>query len=137
MNRKDFLKLTGMSAGAFILANCVSGCKKDDSSAAPTNVDFTLDLTASSNSSLNSPGGFVYNSGVIVAKTTAGTFIAVSSKCTHEGTTVEYQGASNQFHCPNHGANFQNDGSVKNGPASQPLQKYNTTLTGTSLRVFS
>ena len=136
MNRKDFLKLTGMSAGAFILANCVSSCKKNET-ASPTNIDFTLDLAASANVSLNTAGGFIYNSGVIVAKTTGGTYIAVSSKCTHEGTTVQYESASSQFHCPNHGANFQNDGTVKNGPATQPLQKYNTTLTGTSLRVFS
>ena len=136
--KKNFLKLTGMSAGAFVLANCLSGCKDDDNpEPAPTNVDFTLDLTASANASLNTPGGFVYNSGVIVAKTIGGAYIAVSSTCTHEGTTVEYEGASSQFHCPNHGANFQNDGSVKNGPATQPLQKYNTSLTGNSLRVFS
>lgn len=137
MDRKDFLKLTGMSMGAFVLASCLGGCKKSDSTPSALIVDFTLDLTQSANSALNLNGGFIYKDGVIVAKTIAGNFIAVAQACTHQGTTVTYQGSSSQFHCPNHGSNFSETGSVITGPASLPLQKFNTTLTGTSLRVFS
>lgn len=124
-----------MSAGAFVLASCLNSCKKSDST--PAIVDFTLDLTQSANSALNNIGGFIYQDGVIVAKSTTGNFIAVSQTCTHEGTTISYEGSQNRFHCPNHGSNFSETGAVINGPASSSLTKYNTALTGTSLRVFS
>jgi len=137
MDRKDFLKLTGMSVGAFVLASCLNSCKKSDNTPATLTVDFTLDLTQSANSALNNIGGFIYKDSVIVAKSTSGNFIAVAQTCTHQGTTVSYQSGSGEFHCPNHGSNFSETGSVINGPASSPLQKFNTTLTGNSLRVFS
>ncbi len=136
MNRRYFLQLTGMSAGAFVLANCLSSCKKEDNNPA-ISVDFTIDLSDSNNAALNVAGGFIYKSGVIVAKTIAGNFIAVASACTHQGTTITYQGNSQQFHCPNHGSNFAESGSVINGPATEALQKFNTSLNGNLLRVFS
>jgi cytochrome b6-f complex iron-sulfur subunit len=82
-------------------------------------------------------GGFLVSNRIIVARTTAGSFLAVSAICTHEGTTIQYQGSSNNFRCPNHGATFSATGQVTNGPANRPLTQYKTELTGTSLRVFS
>jgi cytochrome b6-f complex iron-sulfur subunit len=138
MDRKEFLSTLGLGAAALACSYCLSGCKPlDNPITAPTNVDFTLDLTNSSNASLNKNGGYVYQDGVIVARTSSGSYVAVSQTCTHAGGTVEYMASTNRFYCPNHGSNFATDGSVVNGPASSPLARYTTVLTGTSLRVHS
>jgi cytochrome b6-f complex iron-sulfur subunit len=138
MDRKEFLTALGYSSGALIFAACLGGCKKDSTSSpsivAPV-VDFTLDLTLPANSALNTIGGFIYSNGVIVAKTTAGNIIAVSQACTHQGTTVQFQGTNNQFFCPNHGSTFNTNGGVTLGPASSALKQYNVTITSNSVRV--
>jgi cytochrome b6-f complex iron-sulfur subunit len=138
MDRKEFLSLLGISATALAATYCFWGCQPlDNLPTAPTNVDFTLNLTDPANAALNSNGGYLTKNGVIVAKTVAGTYVAVSQACTHAGTTVMYVSQTNRFYCPNHGSNFATDGSVVNGPAGSPLAKYNTSLSGTSLRVYS
>ena len=135
MDRKEFLALIGLTAGGFVLASQLSSCQKTDTS--PLSVDFVLNLTDPANSALNTNGGYLFDQGVIVARTMSGTYIAVAAACTHQGRTVEYDGSNNMFHCPAHGSNFSNSGSVINGPASSPLQQMKTTLTGTSLLVYS
>lgn len=141
MTRKEFLDSVGINAVALTMLSC-EACKKDSSSGSgstsgPSNVDFTLDLTASANAALLSNGGYLVSNGVIVARTTAGSYIAVQSSCTHESYNLIYQGSNSRFYCTNHGASFSNTGSVLNGPASKSLKVYNTTLTGSSLRVYS
>ena len=136
MDRKAFLSLVGLSAGSLVLASCLDSCKKKDKTSKSTK-DFTLDLTAPANAALNTNGGYLVNDEVIVAKTTAGSYIAVAAACTHNGTTIQYDGSNNRFHCPNHGANFNNSGGVINGPATTALQQFNTQLNGTSLRIYS
>jgi cytochrome b6-f complex iron-sulfur subunit len=136
MDRKTFFSQVGTGAAAMLIPACIgalSGCKKSVD-AAPTNVDFTVDI---SSGSLAGNGGFLVQNGVLVAKTTSGGFLAVSAACTHEGTTVNYNSANNNFVCPNHGAKFNASGSVTQGPATKNLTTYNTALTGSSLRVFS
>ncbi len=138
MDRKEFLSLLGVGAVAAACSACLGACKTDTGvPSAPTNVDFTLDLTDPANGSLKTNGGYIYKSGVIVARTVAGTYVAVSSTCTHAGGTVYYDAGGNRFHCPVHGSNFATDGTVLNGPAGSPLMRYNTSLNGTSLRIYS
>ena len=102
-----------------------------------TGVDFTLDLTQAANASLNSNGGSLLKSGVIVARTSAGNYVAVSSTCTHQGFTLGFDNANTRFHCDNHGSNFNTNGAVINGPATVALKAYLTQLTGTNLRIYS
>ena len=47
-------------------------------------------------------------------------FEALSLTCTHLGCNLIEE--NQRFHCPCHGSNFGEDGSVSNGPAVQPLQ---------------
>lgn len=140
MDRKDFLAAIGMSAASAIVFSCV-GCSKvntgSPSQSAPTNVDFTLDLTSSSYSALNTNGGYVYKNGIIIARTLSGAFIAVSQYCTHQNYTVRYLSSNHEFYCPSHGATYSESGSVLGGPAYGGLAKYNTQLSGTNLRVYS
>jgi len=139
MDRKEFLSVLGLGAAVIACGSCVGGCKPldDNVPSAPTNVDFTLNLADAANSALKSNGGYVYHNGIIVARTSNGSYVALSSICTHQGGTVFYDSATNEFHCPNHGSNFATDGSVINGPASSPIARYTTALSGTSLRVRS
>lgn len=137
MNRKDFLAQVGLGAAAMLVPACIGGlssCSKTNNNSAPTNVDFTLDI---STGALASNGGHLVQGAVLVARTLTGTFLAVSAACTHEGTNVNYNATGNNFICPNHGAKFSSTGSVTQGPAKTNLTQYKTTLTGTSLRVYS
>jgi cytochrome b6-f complex iron-sulfur subunit len=140
MTRKDFFARVGFGAAALLVPGCISGlatsCSKDENSTpAPTNIDFTIDI---SSGNLATNGGYLTQQGIVVARQNATTFWAVSAACTHESTSVGYVASSNSFHCPNHGQNFSNTGAVTTGgKTSTALKQYNTTLTGTSLRVFS
>ncbi|WP_333601031.1 QcrA and Rieske domain-containing protein [Flavobacterium sp.] len=141
MTRKDFFARVGFGAATLLVPSCIAGiatsCSSESEGSptpAPTNVDFTLDI---STGSLATNGGFLVHNGIVVARTNTGEFLAVSASCTHQGTNVNYNAAGNKFICPNHGAQFSSTGVVTQGPASSNLQQYNTTLTGNSLHVFS
>lgn len=139
MERKDFLAQMGVGAALVFGFSCLGGCSKSSSSSvtpAPSGVDFTLDLSASSNANLKVPGGFIYSGGIIVAYTLASTYVAVSQACTHEGVTINYDKTNKQFWCPSHGAKFSESGAVVLGPASLALKQYTTILTGNSLRIM-
>ena len=138
MDRKEFLSLIGIGTAGLACGACLEACAADDEVAPPpTNVDFTLDLAAPENSPLANAGGYIYKDRIIVAHVKDGTYAAVSSTCTHAGSTVYYDLTIDKFHCPTHGSNYRTDGTVSNGPAPSPLMRYNTSLSGNSLRVFS
>lgn len=141
MTRKEFFSKAGFGAAIVLAPACLVGlttsCSKDDinaSNQAPSNVDFTVDV---SSGSLASNGGFMISQGIVIARTNTGSFLAVSAACSHEGTFVNYVANSNSFHCPDHGANFSTSGQHLNGPGSGNLTQYNTSLTGSTLRIYS
>lgn len=140
MDRKDFIINLGKSA-AFVCASCyLASCYDDEGNPVappPQNVDFTIDISQSPYTALQNTGSSVYKDGIIIARLSSASFTALSQACTHQGTTVQYEQSNNRMHCPLHGSNYKTDGSVINGPATRPLQKYNTSLSGTMLRVFS
>lgn len=144
MERKTFFSTLGISAGMLFLAPAMTSCSKSLTDSSTTGggntgaVDFTVDLTSQTYATLNSNGGSVVKDNIIIARTSAGEFVALSSICTHQQyNPISFESAANRFHCPNHGSNFATDGSVINGPAATALKKYNTQLTGTSLRVYA
>jgi len=64
------------------------------------------------------------NSGgpAIALQPKAGTYLAYTAVCTHQGCTVSFEGS--QFACPCHGATFDaTSGNVTGGPARGPLTK--------------
>lgn len=147
MKRDEFLHLFGFGA-TLLVSGCLGSCssKTDNpqpgpgSTPTPTpgTIDFTIDVTAPANARLNDPAfGYVYgaNNRVIVAKTAAGSYVALAAACTHQGTTVEFQPGVNNFFCPNHGSRFSTTGAALNGPASTPLKVYTLVQTGNMLRI--
>jgi cytochrome b6-f complex iron-sulfur subunit len=140
MDRKEFFSAIGISAAALGVMSCLGCSKASDngpSGSAPTAVDFTLDLSSSGNAALTTDGGYLISQGILVARTAAGSYIAVQQSCTHERYPLVYQAGSRRFYCNNHGATFTEKGVVTTGPANRSLAVYNTSLSGTSLRIYS
>ncbi len=135
MDRKEFISMLGIGAITALTASQLTGCSKDGDPV-KNQVDFSLDLNAAENASLLNPGGYLIKQGIIIALTLDSNYIAVSSICTHQGSTIEFEAGANRFHCPNHDSLFSTTGSVVVGPATQALKRYSTELTNSSLRVF-
>jgi cytochrome b6-f complex iron-sulfur subunit len=90
-------------------------------------ISFTIDLTNSNYSKLKTAGNFVIVDSIIVANA-KGTFVALSKVCTHEGTTIDYRSAQNDFLCSNHGSEYSTTGAVEVGPATKSLTAYQAQL---------
>ena len=67
--------------------------------------------------------------GVAVTRLATDTVVAVSRRCTHAGCTVGLPASSGaNLKCPCHGSQYNAQGSVQNGPASNPLTTYPATI---------
>ncbi|QJW90398.1 Rieske (2Fe-2S) protein [Spirosoma taeanense] len=140
MPRHEFFRLVGTSVGTILLARCMAGCANDgagDPNPSPEQaVDFVINLDEKVNENLKLKGGYVIIKNIIIAQTKDGQFVAVSAKCTHQGTQLVYKPTENQFYCPLHLSRFDITGKVVTGPASQPLIRYAVaTLTNGTLRI--
>ncbi|MER6026965.1 Rieske (2Fe-2S) protein [Streptomyces sp. NPDC001851] len=81
-------------------------------------------------------GGKIFKDrGVVVTQPAAGQFKAFSSKCTHQGCAVGSV-ANGVIVCPCHNSHFSaEDGSVKKGPATQPLPAAKITVSGDEIKL--
>lgn len=157
MKRRDFVNWIGVGAIATSLPVAIMACSPksetdsepageyDNSSSAPpagsepaaesagdfisvgTAADLDQQGYLASSDALSEP--------VIVIKdpTNPSALIALGSKCTHQGCEVAWQ--EDLFACPCHGSKFNPDGSVVNGPATEPLAKYTAKIEGDSVLV--
>jgi Rieske Fe-S protein len=82
-------------------------------------------------------GGKIYQSQrVAVTQPTAGHYVAFSAVCTHAGCTVSTI-ENGVITCPCHRSAFSaSDGSVRNGPATQPLKQRTVTVDGGQIRLL-
>jgi cytochrome b6-f complex iron-sulfur subunit len=154
VSRGEFLRSLGMSSSALMAFYCMgtlTACSSKDDDPTPdpgstaavtgittgTNIDFTVDLTAYKEKNLKTVGEFATIGDVIVIALSNQKYVALSKKCTHEGTTVNYRKTENDIQCPNHLSEFKLDGAVQKGPAASPLTVFKTTLSadGNSLTV--
>ena len=68
---------------------------------------------------------------IIVSRLENNQFFAVTSRCTHQQSTVNAMSTTTRrLVCPAHGSQFNPDGTVVNGPAAAPLTRYNATFDG-------
>ena len=134
MNRKEFIHKLIINGSLIVIPGMVvQSCEKDDptdNSSMPTSADIEIDLDDPVNSALAVDGGsIVVSSGKIrVINLGSNNFVALSTRCTHNGCTVGYNQANQNLPCPCHGSLFDIDGSVINGPASSPLKSYPLTV---------
>lgn len=160
LSRGQFLRKLGLSSGALMAFYCLgtgltacSGSGGDDptptgpggggttsgaikGTTSGAGIDFTIDLTHADYTKLKTAGEYAYVANIIIANT-GSSYVALSRLCTHEGSTILYRSGSNDFRCPNHGSEFNLDGSVKLSPATQSLAVFKTEVqnSGNTLRV--
>ncbi|WP_405926373.1 Rieske (2Fe-2S) protein [Streptomyces sp. NBC_00035] len=118
----------GSSGSSDVQDNSSAGAAGDDTATAGGGT------VLAKTSDIPEGGGKVFESeGVVVTQPAAGTYKAFSSKCTHQGCAVKGI-ANNVITCPCHNSQFSaEDGSVKKGPATQPLAAANITVDGDSI----
>ena len=132
MERKEFIKAACGLCGISLLPGVLTGCKKSDTSAPSAN--FSIDLSQSAYTGLNTAGGSKVVNGILIINTGSG-FTAVQADCTHEGCTVGYNGGTQKIICPCHGGTYDLNGTVLSGPPPSPLHKYTVTQSGTVLTI--
>jgi len=92
----------------------------------------TLRLAVRNHPSLARPGGHLKVAAEGIARPIYvigqedGSYLALSSECTHLKCTVVLEGA--RIVCPCHGSTFDRGGDVLAGPAERPLERYPTVL---------
>ena len=148
IKRGQFLRELGLSSSALLAFYCIgttmTACSTGSDDPTPTTpnttsgltgnadtskgaINFTLDLTNSNYSTLKTVGNFVIVDSIIIANA-KGTMVALSKVCTHEGTTIGYRSAQNDFLCTNHGSEYSTSGAVEVGPATKALTVYQAQL---------
>lgn len=94
----------------------------------------TLNLTDSANAALLKNGGYITQSGIVVARTSQGLYVAATQTCSHEPRkNVIFQ--SDSYGCTVHGARFSLTGKGLNSLGSGGLKIYTVTLSGTVLSI--
>jgi len=132
-----------MAGGTLLLIAPVAltSCEKDDPDNGPggnnnnNNSNLIIDLTNPEYAALNSVGGHVVKSGIIVINLGSENYVALSAICTHEGCTVAYNSGAGNIQCPCHFSVYNTSGTVLVGPAPSPLQKFTITKSGNILTV--
>ncbi len=128
LTRRKFLKTIGgalaLSTPPLFLAGCAAGL-------ATYHGEFdgnAITIPKSAAAALNSPNGMMmvrahnFPIPLVVRNLEGQGLIALSSICTHAGCEVRV--LPDEFACPCHGSAYNLDGSVSNGPASRPLQRF-------------
>ncbi|MCE4217033.1 Rieske 2Fe-2S domain-containing protein [Aquirufa antheringensis] len=139
IKRHAFLKSLGLKGASLLAVYCgvstLSSCK-NESVAPASSVDFSLDLTNATYSKLNTVGNYVIANGIVIARVSSTGFAAVTQVCSHENkANVIYSGGG--FYCTQHGATFSTTGAGTNANGSKGIKAYQTSLSGTSLRIFA
>ncbi|MYW17808.1 Rieske 2Fe-2S domain-containing protein [Streptomyces sp. SID486] len=120
------------AAGAAGLAAALTACGSGDGSSGGGDTGSGPAGTAlAKTADIPEGGGKVFkDQGVVVTQPAAGTYKAFSAKCTHQGCAVSSV-ANGVIVCPCHGSQFSaEDGSVRKGPATQPLAGAKIAVSG-------
>ena len=149
-SRRKFLEKSGASIvlatfGVAFFTSC-SSTEDENPSSPPTppgnsssgilisGNTITINLTLQNG--LNTSGNWllIENARTLVANVN-GSFVALTSVCTHSGCDKNWTFGNNRFTCTCHGSIFDPSGNVLQGPATPPLTQFNTTISGTTLTI--
>ncbi|WP_229600040.1 Rieske 2Fe-2S domain-containing protein [Runella sp. SP2] len=125
---------TGTSTGTGTGTGSATGSTTDLSTI--TNRLLTIDLTATANAALKTVGGYLVKSGIVVAQSSAGVYVAATQTCTHEPKKKIIFNKT-EYYCTDHGARFDLTGKGLNSFGSKGLTVYKTATDGTTLVVYS
>ncbi|WP_339865323.1 Rieske (2Fe-2S) protein [uncultured Algoriphagus sp.] len=153
-SRRTFIERAGMTAvmstfGLTFFTGCSDSEDQNPQSSPPTSTPgmgadtsgivvsgntVKIDLTAQTG--LAATGGWLL---IISAKTlvvnVGGSYMAMTSVCTHSACDRNWTFTNSRFTCTCHGSQFDTSGNVLQGPATQSLQSYATALSGNSLTI--
>lgn len=142
--RQQVLRGAGLLLTVGALAACGDDSEKPTASSEESTSAVPSSTAAAPSSTPAAPDGVIaktsdvpVGSGVIVddvvvTQPTAGDFKGFSSTCTHKGCAVT-KVANGTIDCPCHGSKFNLDGTVANGPATEPLKKKPISVQGDSI----
>jgi cytochrome b6-f complex iron-sulfur subunit len=123
LTRREFLSRStlALAGAAALTAACGDGQIGGAGVTAPLLSGGSLTLKVSTVPALAVVGQLAFvpsNPGIAVKRTGPDTFLALSTRCTHEGTRVDIVNGSTSFRCPNHGAQYDSNGTVTRQPQS-------------------
>jgi Rieske Fe-S protein len=130
IDRRTFLSAATLAAVAAVLEAC-SGAPGVDFFTGPTGGPLAVKL--SSFPALSTVGGLARVDGgngapTALVRTGASSFLGVTMVCTHQGATIDINGAG--FRCPNHGALYSATGVWQGGQPTSSLATYTATFDG-------
>jgi Rieske Fe-S protein len=142
-DRRDFLKKSLLGIGVVLcgstLSSLVTACS---SSTGPSVVGGTATFNITTVPQLLNIGGAVKktfsgqfaNKPVLIIRLDTTTFVSFTTVCPHEGSEVSVPSSpTSNIICRAHGSEFsQADGSVRKGPASSNLTKFNSVFDSAS-----
>lgn len=142
ITRKEFLKNLGLSSAALWAVYCgigLSACESEEvipqGSVNTTRLDFNVDINDKANVELKYNGGFIVINDIVVAKTLAGKYVAVSVLCPHQlNKDIIY--SNGYFLCIIHGSKFDEKGKVIGGPAKTDIKQYQVVQNENILRII-
>lgn len=146
--RREFLERAGLTTamtafGLIFFTSCSDSEDQDPVTKPPATGSGgisvsgnTINIDLKAQTALATNGGWLL---IIDAQTlvvnVGGTYLALTSVCTHSACDRNWTFSNNKFTCSCHGSQFDTSGNVLQGPANQPLRSFTTALNGTVLTV--
>jgi cytochrome b6-f complex iron-sulfur subunit len=156
MDRRTFLSWVGVGTLASSLPVAIAACTSKETPRSEVSPSpETSDTTASAPAKTN-PAGFVEvgklselkDTGFVKQEDFEGSpllvildpkdktkAVAFKNQCTHNGCAVEWKAKEGVLVCPCHGSKYKPDGTVANGPATNPLPTYTAKIEGEAVWV--
>ena len=154
MKRRDFLSFVGLGLVATSLPVAIAACSPTETTEADGSKAEAPATEASNSEPVARADGFA-EIGTVAALDEAGfladesfmgekvvvvrdpadatAVVALSSVCTHKGCVVDWK--DTEFVCPCHASKFSAEGAVLEGPATEPLAKYEAMVEGDAVLV--
>ena len=138
MERRQFIKSSCnvcMLAAAGYLLPKLEGCSPATYAVFKTDIvdkkiTIPLAMFATSPIQFVRPKGWYYD--IAVQQKPDNTYTAILLQCTHQANQL-IPAAKNGYTCSLHGSQFDENGLVRKGPASKPLQQYKTSVENNNL----
>ena len=150
-SRRQFIEKAGLATvmstfGISFFTSCVSSEDPDDPTSTPpptttspngiTISGNTVQVNLTIQNKLAASGGWLL---ITSAKTLVanlnGSYVALTSVCTHSGCFDSWSFTNSRFTCTCHNSIFDTGGKVVQGPAGQPLDVYSTSVSGSTLTI--
>lgn len=114
-------------AAASAAAAMISACSRAAERAKPRLFETTIDVASllADGQTLVTPTPGFDGTPILVVRSSARRFVALSMQCTHEGCPVNPP-VGGIISCPCHGSQYDLDGKVRRGPAQFSLTRYIT-----------